>query len=120
MIGSRLAPGARVERPAPLHRRLGTLAFTNAVHLLLGLRDVRDLQCGLKLFRAEVARDLFARQRIDGYLFDLELLLLASRAGYRIKEVGVHWRDDRDSRFRPWSGGLSILADLARLRLRRR
>ena len=117
VIGSRFAPGACVERPARLHRRLGTLAFTKAVHLLLGLRQIRDLQCGLKLFRGEVARELFARQRIDGYLFDLELLLLAARAGYRIKEVGVHWRDDGDSRFRPLRGGLGILADLTRLRL---
>jgi hypothetical protein len=78
--------------------------------------QIRDTQCGFKFFQAEVARDLFARQRIDGYMFDVEVLYLATRAGYRIKEVGVRWRDDGDSRLRLVGGNWNNVKDLLRIR----
>jgi dolichyl-phosphate beta-glucosyltransferase len=64
---------------------------------------VRDTQCGFKAFTAEAARDLFQRARIDGWAFDLEILALARRRGYAIREVGVEWIDDRRSRINPLS-----------------
>src|SRR5688572_14125021 len=66
VIGSRGMADSEVEVPQAAYRRLGSRAFGLAMHALLGLRDVRDTQCGFKFFRGEVARDLFARQRIDG------------------------------------------------------
>ena len=83
---------------------------------MLGLRHVRDTQCGFKVFRGDVARDLFGRQRIDGYMFDVEILHLAARSGYRVKEVGIRWRDDRDSRL-DLVAGWRIMIDLVRIRL---
>lgn len=116
-VGSRAMPESRVEAPRRLHRRLGSAVFGALVRRFLGLREVRDAQCGFKLFRAEVARDLFAHQKVDGYLFDVELLMLARARGYRIREVAIRWRDDGDSRFDPLSGSLRILADLVRIRV---
>jgi hypothetical protein len=98
VLGSRRAEGARIEVRPSLTRRLGSRAFLAVVHAIVGLRGLRDTQCGLKLFRGDVAKDLFRRQRIDGYMFDVEVLHLAEISGYRIAEVGVHWRDDGDSR----------------------
>jgi hypothetical protein len=86
------------------------------MHLVMGMPHVRDTQCGFKFFRGPVARDLFARQRIDGYMFDIELLHLCARAGYRVKEVGVRWRDDGDSRLDLVAGNARNLADLLRIR----
>jgi len=86
------------------------------MHLTLGLWDIRDTQCGFKFFRGPVARDLFGRQRIDGYMFDIEILHLAERAGYRIKEVGVRWRDDADSRLDLVSGNWRNMIDILRIR----
>jgi dolichyl-phosphate beta-glucosyltransferase len=63
-----------------------------------------------------VAQDLFARQRIDGYMFDVEVLSLAARSGYRIKEVGVCWRDDGDSRSQPVFDNLKYMKDILRIR----
>ena len=54
--------------------------------------------------------------RIDGYMFDVELLLLATQAGHRVIRVPVPWRDDPDSRFQPVSGSLRNLRELARIR----
>jgi len=116
IIGSRNVEGSRVEVAQPLYRRLGSRAFGIAMHLLVGLWQIRDTQCGFKFFRGDVARDLFARQRIDGYMFDVEILHLAVRSGYRIKEVGVRWQDDGDSRLQLVAGNWRNFLDLIRIR----
>jgi glycosyltransferase involved in cell wall biosynthesis len=116
VIGSRAMAESRIEIRPPLHRRLGSRLFGLGLRALLGLRGVRDTQCGFKVFRGDVARDLFARQRIDGYMFDVEVLHLAERSGYRIKEVGVRWRDDGDSRLDLVAGNWRNLLDLLRIR----
>ena len=83
---------------------------------LVGLRGIGDTQCGFKFFRAAVAHDLFSRQRIDGYMFDVEVLSLAVRSGYKVKEIGVQWQDDGDTRLRLISGNWKNLKDLFRIR----
>jgi glycosyltransferase involved in cell wall biosynthesis len=116
VVGSRAAEGAAIESPRPLHRRLGSLGFALAMRLLLDVGGVRDTQCGFKFFKGDVARELFARQRIDGYMFDAEVLHLAARSGRRLKEVGVRWRDDGDSRLDLVSGNWNNLRDVLRIR----
>lgn len=116
VIGSRCVAGSSIEVPQPLHRRLGSRAFALCMHATLGLWDIHDTQCGFKFFRAPVARDLFGRQRIDGYMFDVEVLYLAEQSGYHIKEVGVRWRDDGDSRLRLVSGNWRNMLDILRIR----
>jgi len=68
------------------------------------------------MFTGVAARDLFSRQRIDGYMFDVEILYLARRSGYRIKEVGVRWRDDGDSRLDLVAGNWANFLDILRIR----
>jgi dolichyl-phosphate beta-glucosyltransferase len=119
VIGSRGLAESRIEVAQRLYRRVGSRAFGVLMHLVMGLPHVRDTQCGFKFFRGPVARDLFARQRIDGYMFDIELLHLCARAGYRVKEVGVRWRDDGDSRLDLLAGNARNLADLLRIRFGR-
>lgn len=119
VIGSRGMADSRIEVPQPLHRRIGSRAFGVFMHLTVGLRGIRDTQCGFKFFRGEVARDLFARQQIDGYMFDVEILYLAARNGYRVKEVGVRWRDDGDSRLCLLAGNWRNFLDVLRIRLTR-
>jgi dolichyl-phosphate beta-glucosyltransferase len=119
VIGSRGLPDSRVERPQPLHRRIGSKLFAFGMHALVGLDDIVDTQCGFKFFRREAAADLFSRQRIDGYMFDVEVLYLAERAGYRIAQVPVRWRDDADSRLQLVRGNLQNARDLMRVRFGR-
>jgi len=64
------------------------------------------------------AKDIFRRVRENGFAFDCEALLLARKLGYRIKEVGVLWRNNPDSRVRPVRDSLRMLAGLARIRWR--
>ncbi|MGH2461977.1 MAG: dolichyl-phosphate beta-glucosyltransferase, partial [Chloroflexota bacterium] len=117
VIGSRRIDGARIERRQPLYRRTGSRAFAAFMHLIVGLPDLVDTQCGFKFFRGPVAIDLFARSRIDGYMFDVEILFLARRAGYSIAQVPVRWRDDGDSRLQLFSGNLRNGRDLLMIRL---
>ncbi len=117
VIGSRAVAEAHLEVPPPLHRRLGSRAFAVAMHTLIGLWDIHDTQCGFKFFVQPVARALFTHQRVNGYMFDVEILHLAKRWGYRIKEVGVRWRDDGDTRLQLIAGNWRNMLDLLRIRL---
>jgi dolichyl-phosphate beta-glucosyltransferase len=116
VFGSRAVDGARVEVRQKLYRRLGSRAFGLFMHLTVGLWGVRDTQCGFKFLKGDLGRDLFARLRIDGYMFDVELLHLAERAGCRLREVGVRWRDDGDSRLDLVGGNWRNFKDVLRIR----
>jgi len=117
VIGSRGMAGSRIERAQPWYRRAGSRGFGVFMHAVVGLPDIKDTQCGFKFFRGHVAKDLFSRQRIDGYMFDVEILSLAQGLGYCIKEVPVVWRDDADSRLQLVSGNLRNALDIFKIRL---
>jgi dolichyl-phosphate beta-glucosyltransferase len=116
VIGSRGLDDSRIEVSQPWYRRFGAQGFGLVMHTLVGLPSIVDTQCGFKFFRGDVARELFRRQRIDGYMFDVEVLWLAERLGYRIRQVGVRWRDDGDSRLQLVAGNWRNLVDLVRIR----
>jgi len=119
VIGSRGVAESRIEVPQPLYRQIGSRAFAIAMHLVIGLWRLHDTQCGFKFFQGDVARDLFSRQQIDGYMFDVEVLHLAERSGYHIKEVGVRWHDDGDSRLDLVAGNWRNMLDILRIRFGR-
>jgi dolichyl-phosphate beta-glucosyltransferase len=119
VIGSRAMRDSRVERRQPLYRRVGSKVFALGMHTLVGLNQIVDTQCGFKFFRRAAADDVFGRQRIDGYMFDVEILHIAVAGGYQIAQVPVRWRDDGDSRLQLVRGNLRNLADLLRIRFGR-
>lgn len=120
VIGSRSMQGACIERAQPLYRRIGSHGFGVVMHAFVGLRDIVDTQCGFKFFRGDVARDLFALQRIDGYMFDAEILYLAQQRRYRVTQVPVRWRDDGDSRLDLVAGNIRNVRDIVSIRWRHR
>ena len=83
---------------------------------LLSVRGVRDTQCGFKLFRGAVAHDLFSRMRMTGFSFDVEVLLMAQRRGYRIAEVPVNWVHQPGSKVRLVRDSLLMSRDLLVIR----
>jgi len=100
--GSRKLPESVIARPQSWYRRLLSRAFRFAVRLYMGLpRGFSDTQCGFKVYRGEVAREIYGRCATDGFMFDLEVLLRAVARQYRVAEVPVHWTCDPDSRLRP-------------------
>jgi glycosyltransferase involved in cell wall biosynthesis len=117
-IGSREIPGATVER-GPLHRKVTGKGFNGVVRALTGL-DVNDTQCGFKLMRTEVARELLETQLCPGFAFDVELLVRAQMAGLQIAEVPILYVHDSRSRVRVASASVRMLADVAELSYRLR
>ena len=99
VIGSRNLPGSRLPVPQPFLRRLAGRAFNFAVRILLGLRYA-DTQCGFKAFTARAARSLARSAKMDGFAFDVELLLLARRLGFTVGEIPIVWSDNPDTKIR--------------------
>lgn len=116
-VGSRLVSGADVtRRRTPLRAFVGRM-FAGFARWWLQI-SIRDTQCGFKMFRREVGRKLFSLGQEPRYLFDLELLVLAGRLGYRVAEVPINWSDVP-------GGHLSLARELGKMapglwRLRRR
>ena len=96
VIGSREGPGAQRIGEHPMRRVIGRI-FNGWVRLLV-LPGLADTQCGFKLFSATAAETLFPRLTVDGFAFDVELLVLARRAGFEVQEAGIVWRGRVDSR----------------------
>lgn len=95
-IGSRALRDSRVLERQPIHRELMGKAFNVGVRVLTGV-PWRDTQCGFKLFRLATTRRLFELQRVDGFAFDLDVLVLARRLGLTVHEVPVRWVNDPDT-----------------------
>jgi dolichyl-phosphate beta-glucosyltransferase len=114
-IGSRAAPGARIEVHQPAYREAMGRAFNLLVQALL-LPGLADTQCGFKLFTAGAAEVAFSPGRLDGFSFDVEALYVARRRGLRVVEVPVVWRNDAATRVGIAKGGAAFL-DLLRIRL---
>ncbi|NLZ00361.1 MAG: glycosyltransferase family 2 protein [Pirellulaceae bacterium] len=95
-VGSRRIAGDVVCQRHAIRRLVGA-AFARLAQTALRV-SVSDPQCGFKMFRREVAQELFSRSREDGYYFDLELLILAERLGYRAAEAPIQWSEQPGSR----------------------
>lgn len=119
VTGSRALNRALVERKQPLYRQIGSRGFAVFMQTVVGLRGITDSQCGFKFFRRQVACELFRCQKIDGYMFDVELLALALLFGYHVKEVPIRWHDDGDSRLQLLSGNVRNVIDIFRIRFSR-
>lgn len=117
VLGSRAVQDADIIERQPLYRELMGKTF-NLLIRLLGVRGIRDTQCGFKLLEGGVARDLFTALTIDRFAYDVELVWLARRRGLRVKEVGVTWKNSPDSRVSPVRDSLSMLRDILRFRFR--
>lgn len=116
VIGSRGVAGAELDPPESLQRRIIGRAFNLIIQVLL-LPGIHDTQCGFKAFTEEAAERVFKLSRVSGWGFDFEILSLAKRMGYRIKEIPVHWVDAAGSHVRI-TAGLQFLRDIAIIRWR--
>ena len=113
-IGSREAPGA-VRYNEPYYRHFTGRIFNTLIRLLV-LPTLQDTQCGFKCIRAGVARDIFPYQTLTGWAFDVELLYIARRHGYRIVEIPIDWYFNADSKISVLRDSLRMFLDLLLIR----
>jgi len=112
-IASREAKGA-VRYNEPSYRHLGGRGINFIIQALI-LPGLNDTQCGFKCFRAEVANDIFKRQTINGWSFDIELLYVARRHKYSIKEIPIHWYHHPDTKVSALRDAVQMIKDIFRI-----
>jgi len=97
--GSRYLPGSRIIKPHKWIRIITSLLFRKFLTFFMKIpADLTDTQCGLKMYKGEIARSLFSKCITDGFMFDIEIILRALSDGYHIKEFPIDWSADPDSR----------------------
>lgn len=125
VIGSRQLPGAKREKE-PFYRHLMGLGF-NILVQMIAVRGIWDTQAGFKCFKTEVAKELFENLKVYGKgkkvkgalvtAFDVELLFIAKKHGFKIKEVPIIWHHVSTSRVSPIKDSLRMLRDVIKIRL---
>ncbi|KAA0228012.1 glycosyltransferase family 2 protein [Fimbriimonadia bacterium ATM] len=115
-IGSRALDRTRITHRQPWWREFAGRAF-NAVLRMLALPDLKDTQCGFKLFSGEAAKRVFSLCKMNGFSYDFEALMIARSLGYRIAEVPVAWSHQEGSKVSLIRDGIRMLWDLVKLRV---
>ncbi len=117
-IGSREVHGA-VRYNEPIRRHLGGRMMNLAIRWLI-LPQFQDTQCGFKCFRGSIVEDLFGRQTLNGWSFDVELLFLAGRLGYRVVEIPIDWYYRSESKVNALRDALRMISDIFLIRMQAR
>lgn len=115
VIGTRADAKSQIVKKQSWFRRNLGRGFNKFV-FLFGIRGIKDTQCGFKAFRNSAAKEIFSRATLDGFAFDVEVLMLAKEMGYKIDVLPVRWINSEDSKVRVFIDPLKMLWDLIRIR----
>jgi len=118
VIASRPLRESHLVKHQPIYRELAGRTFNLAVRAL-AVRGIHDTQCGFKLFRREAVQSIFPHCLLNRFSFDIEVLHIAQRLGFRIKEAPVHWYHRPGSKVKLLRDGLGMLLDLLKVCVRR-
>ena len=116
VVGNRQHPNSRITKSQAWLRRSMGQTF-NRLLSALALTEIRDTQCGFKAFRREAAQAIFSRQRVNGFAFDVEVLMLAHRLRFTVRDLPVEWRNSPDSRVSIVRDSLRMLWDAVKIRV---
>jgi glycosyltransferase involved in cell wall biosynthesis len=111
VFGSRAVDRSLVGVHQSMFRESMGRLFNILMRLQTGL-PFRDTQCGFKLFETTAAREIFRRQRLEGFGFDVEVLYIGSHLGHRVLEVPVRWNDVAGTKVSMWRGVTAFLDPL--------
>ncbi len=115
-IGSRTARGAMIQAYIPPLRRLMSKVFNLFVRII-AIKGIYDTQCGFKAFSGEAAHAIFSRQTMTGFSFDVEVIYIARKLGYRVVEFPIHWARSSESSVNPVTDSAKMFLDIIRIRL---
>lgn len=115
-FGSRAILRSRIIARPPLYRRLGSMGFQFVVEYVMGLKNIADTQCGFKLFKRHVYRDIFHNLITDGFMFDIEIFLYSLWRRYDLRVFPVDWSNDPDTRFKPVGGSIRNFKELMKIK----
>jgi len=115
-FASRALPESKLAVHQPWYREWMGKTFNRFVQRVVET-EITDTQCGFKAFRGEAARKIFGRAQIDGFGFDTEIVFLAGKYGFKIKEIPVTWQHRDDSRVSPLVAPFQMMGELLQVRL---
>jgi dolichyl-phosphate beta-glucosyltransferase len=116
VVGSRALEGRiLVKVHQPWYREMMGRFFNILVQVFV-FRGIKDTQCGFKGFRGEAAEHIFPKQKVMGFSFDVEILYLAKKQGYKVKEVAVEWYNDERTTVGALSDSAKMFFELLRIR----
>ena len=120
VIGSRDIKGANVQVHQPKYREILGDMGNWAIRIILGLWDFPDTQCGFKMLSAKAAQEVAGRMMVDRFGFDFELVILAKKLGFKIKQMPVRWLDEEGSsvKLTGKNGYIQVLMDLFKIKWR--
>ncbi|MFH0861477.1 MAG: glycosyltransferase [Candidatus Altiarchaeota archaeon] len=118
VIGSRRVTGSLVPVDQPGYRKISGLVLRLLVNALVGVKFM-DTQCGCKAMNRKVVTDLLPRMRSNGFEFDIELLYLAKKRGYTVKEIPVTWINSTGSTVNVLVDGVRMFWQILMIRIRR-
>ncbi len=117
--GSRRLPESKIVQPHKLSRRITSFLFRVMVRLIFQIPPyLTDTQCGLKIYAGDIGRKLYVGCFTEGFMFDIEIIVRALKAGYRISEFPIHWCADPDSRLSLSHTPFDVLAELWKIKKR--
>jgi len=115
-MGSRKLPESKIRKNLVWYRRITSMIFRKIVRMYFNIpKNLTDTQCGFKIYNGEIARELYQDSLSEGFAFDLEIILRAKSAGYKMVEFPIEWSCDRDSRLSVFSSG-KIFGELRRIK----
>lgn len=114
-IGSRGMASSRIEVHQPFYRETMGRVF-NLIVRIFAVPGIVDTQCGFKMFTSRAAEAVFPEQKMDGFAFDVEILYIARRKGFRVAEVPIRWINSPASRVSPIRDSARMFADVMRIR----
>ena len=115
-IGSRALKESDIQIHQAWYREIMGKTFNLFVQAI-AIKGIKDTQCGFKGFKKEAMQKVFARQTINGFSFDVEVLYIAGKFGYKIKEVPIRWLNRKESKVNPLIHSLQMMIDLIRIRI---
>lgn len=117
-LASRASKKSIITKNQPAYRKIGSIAFGFLVRNVIGVpRNIKDTQCGFKIYKKNVAKKLFNDLRTEGFMFDIELILRAKKEKYKMAQFPVRWSNDTDTKFNPITGSIRNIKDLLKLKL---
>lgn len=117
VIASRFIPGFKVARPVLWYRKIMEKVFRFLRKVILNIWRVEDTQCGFKVFKASAAKKIFAMATIERFAFDAEIIFIAKKFGYIIKELPITLQNPKTSSVRILFDPVNMFFALIKIRV---
>jgi glycosyltransferase involved in cell wall biosynthesis len=117
VIASRFIPGLRLLEPVIWYRKIMERIFRTIRMIIINNYDIKDTQCGFKVFKREVVEQLFPQLKINRFAFDSEIVFLARKMKFKIKELPITLQNPQKSSVRIYRDSLNMIEDLIRIRM---